>query len=245
MPAAASDYLNSCRTADGAYVIEDEVLTRAEADASSGRQIEYETLKTTLLKRETGYCIAKASPGQKYQYESKTYVVRIAFMDYGHRVEIDALCEFAADGLPAAYTCDKQVVTSKEADGAAASGGVNQDPPAGPVATNVWNHNGSRMRLVANGTARTFLYEVPRDGMVKAGAKKGSVLFSGTRDGTTYSGRAYVFKAGCEPQGYAVSGEIAGGERRITLFGQAPRIGDACRVQGTKDDTLVFDLEEP
>ncbi len=238
-PALASDYVNTCRTADGAYEIQDEVLMRTGADASSGRQIDYKTLSTTILKRDTGYCLSNKAPGQKYVYESKSYVLRIAFMDYGRRMETEAICEFAADGLPAAYTCDKQVVTSSTADGKSASGAVS----TAPAGSNLWTHNGSLMRLVANGATRTFLYEKPREGMLNAGAEQGSVVFEGTRNGDAYSGTAYIFSKGCRPQGYAVSGDISDGERRITLYGQAPKVDDGCKVQGTKDDTLVFELQ--
>jgi hypothetical protein len=238
-PALASDYFNNCRTADGAYEIQDEVLMRTNADASSGRQIEYQTLSTTNLKRETGYCLSNKAPGQKFQYESKSYVLRITFMDFGRRMETEAICEFAADGLPAAYTCDKQVVTLSTPDGKSASGAGNT-PPAG---SNLWTHNGSLMRLVANGATRTLLYEKPRDGMLNAGAKQGSIVFEGSRNGNAYSGTAYIFARGCKPQGYSVSGGISDGERRITLYGQAPKVSDGCKVQGTKDDTLVFELQ--
>lgn len=240
-PGWASDYVNSCRTADGAYQIDDEVLTRTGADASSGRQIEYKTISTTVLKRETGYCLSNKAPGQKYGYESKSSVLRISFMDYGRSMETEVICEFASDGLPAAYTCDKQVVTSATPDG-------KPPAPAGsagakPAGSNLWTHNGSLMRLVANGVTRTFLYEKPRAGILKAGAKQGSVVFEGTRDGDAYEGMAYIFASGCKPQGYRVAGTISNGERRITLQGQAPKIGDKCKPQGSKDDTLVFELQ--
>ncbi|MEQ1576409.1 MAG: hypothetical protein ABL894_02045 [Hyphomicrobium sp.] len=238
-PVAASDYMNSCRTADGAYEIQDEVLMRTGADASSGRQIGYETLNTTILKREAGYCLSNAAPGQKFQYESKSYVLRITFMDYGRRMETEAICEFAADGLPAAFTCDRQVVTSSTA-------GKNTAPDSNGAAntdgSNLWTHNGSLMRLLAQGATRTFHYETPREGMLRAGAKPGSILFEGTRNGETYAGTAYIFKAGCPPKGYAVSGLISNGERRITLQGKAPKLSGTCKVQGSKEDILVFEL---
>ena len=36
----------------------------------------------------------------------------------------------------------------------------------------LWDHNGSVMYLIANGSSREFFYEKPRPGMVEAGAKK-------------------------------------------------------------------------
>ncbi len=240
LPGFASDYINYCRTADGDYEIQDEVLMRTGADASSGRQIDYQTLKTTLIKHETGYCISNQAPGQKFEYESKSTVIIITFRDDGRRIENKAFCEFAADGLPAAYTCDKQVVTSSVNEGQAAT---TAEATASTAASILWNHNGSLMRLIADGVTRTMVYEEPRDGMAKAGARQGSVVFEGTRTGNSYSGTAYIFAKGCKPRGYQVSGEIAEGERRITLHGLAPRLTSTCKLMGTKEDTLVFDLQ--
>jgi hypothetical protein len=43
----------------------------------------------------------------------------------------------------------------------------------------IWNHNGSEMYLVANGSSREVYYQKPRQGMLDAGARPGSLLFRG------------------------------------------------------------------
>jgi len=41
----------------------------------------------------------------------------------------------------------------------------------------IWDHNGSEMYLVANGSSREVYYQKPRAGMLEAGARAGSLLF--------------------------------------------------------------------
>ena len=57
---------------------------------------------------------------------------------------------------------------------------------------NVWDHNGSVMYLVENGSSREFHYQKPRPGMLEAGARPGSLLFRGQVDNGQYSGTAYA-----------------------------------------------------
>ncbi len=232
-PALASDYSHVCRTADGNYVIEDDVLYRAADAGTPGSDITFKRISETLLKRETGYCVVNKAGGQRYNYEAKTYTLRIAFKDRDQDIEIDALCELASDGLPAAYICDRQVVVSKE-------GGSSSDPATATGGTKVWMHNGSVMRLEANGDERRFTYEDPRAGIRKQGARPGTLLFKGTRDGSTYLGTAYIFKAGCDPKAYEVEGEVSGDDHTVTMYGSAPRLNNDCEETGRKDDTLVF-----
>lgn len=244
--AFASDYVNTCKTADGVYQIDDGALFGANSDASSGRQIDFKVVDIKVLKQESGYCQSKKAPGQKFSYETKTSVQRISFMDLGRRMEVDATCDFVSDGLPAAYDCDKRVVTPAVAKAASVDASGTAAAPAPVTASaKLWAHNGSLMRLVAEGAARTIVYEKPRDGIEKAGAVAGSTLFEGTRTGAGYTGTAYIFVAGCKPQAYAVSGSISKDDRRITLRGNAPKISAKCKAQGTKADTLVFDLQGP
>jgi hypothetical protein len=42
-----------------------------------------------------------------------------------------------------------------------------------------WDHNGSVVYLVANGSSGEFYYQRPRLGMLEAGARPDSLLFSG------------------------------------------------------------------
>ncbi len=237
-PAAAGDYFHVCRTADGSYEMNDGDLYRVESSGNAGSPIPYRKLDEVTLKRETGYCESQAAPGQQFKYESRSYSLRAAFTDDGQPIEATFICELASDGLPAAYACDRQVVTSSSpardgADGASSVTGRG-------TGASLWLHNGSFMRLEASGEKRVIRYDTPRKGMLAAGARRGTVLFEGRREGETYSGVAYVFAKGCPPSSYAVAGEVSADERRITMTGNAPRLDRSCRVTGTRADTLVF-----
>src|SRR6187549_308717 len=110
-------------------------------------------------------------------------------------------------------------------------------------ADSIWNHNGSVMRLRADGDRRTFVYEQPRAGIASQGVERGTVLFEGSISGEAgnYTGTAYVFSARCGKQAYAVTGELQDDGRRISLSGEAPRRDSStCAVQGSRDDDLVF-----
>lgn len=105
-----------------------------------------------------------------------------------------------------------------------------------------WLHNGSVMYLVANGESREFYYWQPRPGMLEAGARRDTLLFRGTSRYGAYSGTAYIFNARCGAFPYQVSGPILDGYRRVVMRGQAPRVGEDCRVFGYIDDVLEFSL---
>lgn len=233
----ASDYSHVCRTADGAYEIDDGMLYRTEDAGMPGKEIPYTTKSETVIRRETGYCLSAEAKGRKFEYESKTYTLGISFKTNGETIETTALCELAADGLPAAYTCDEQVIVSKEGEG------IDKSPPREPTAGGrpFWLHNGSILRLEAGKDRRRFTYEVPRKGMREAGAKRGTLLFEGERKGDRYEGTAYVFAKGCAPAPYRVTGNVSLDEQRITMTGQAPRIAEGCRIKGSRKDVLRFD----
>lgn len=228
--AAASDYSHDCRSSDGQWQMWDEGLS-ASGD-NSQTQIPYTTLKDTVLSRREGYCLSR---GQKFGFAAKTYVRRIKFKHQGQSYEVDMLCEMASDGLPAAFSCDKEVVTLDTQQSGGGGAG------AGSSSTALWMHNGSLMRLDANGKARTFSYENPRAGMRKAGAKPGDVVFEGERDGERYYGTAYIYSKACGRHGYAVDGRVLAGDRGVVLEGEAPRFDDRCNITSTRRDVLRFD----
>jgi hypothetical protein len=97
------------------------------------------------------------------------------------------------------------------------------------------------MRLVAEGPARRFYYETPRESLLHEGVTPGTLLFEGVRYGDTYSGTAYVFSRGCGRWSYAVSGTVSNDDRVVTMAGQAPRLNASCEVVGYRSDTLVFE----
>jgi hypothetical protein len=97
-----------------------------------------------------------------------------------------------------------------------------------------WGHNGSWMSIMRSGQNLRILYDTPRSGMRKQGARRGTVLFRGRMTGNRIRGTAYTFKRGCQPASYNVSGRHflnSGGYGTIVLTGAAP-IRDGCEVVG-------------
>jgi hypothetical protein len=119
-----------------------------------------------------------------------------------------------------------------------------QPPDASPERT-TWDHNGSAMYLIANGTSREFFYDKPRPGMLEAGAKTGSLLFRGEASQGQYSGTAYIFNLQCGQISFNVKGAILDGGKRILLTGQAPRVARNCQAYGSYSTTLEFKLLKP
>lgn len=232
--AAASDYSHDCRSSDGRWQMWDEGLSAQ--DDPDHKDIPYTTIRDTVISQKQGYCL---SQGQKFAFEAKTYVRRVRFDYKGRREDVDLLCEMAADGLPAAYTCEKEVVTLDTT----AKGGTphEEGEPEAPSDGALWSHNGSIVRLIASGNSRTFVYENPRAGMRKAGAKQGDVVFEGTRAGNSYTGTAYIYSKDCGAKGYAVHGRVAEDDRGVVLEGEAPRLDQGCTVTSTRHDVLRFD----
>lgn len=231
-PVFASDFMHQCRSADGRYEVDDDQLS-STADPQR-REIKYQVVSETVMSERRGYCQAR---GRRYEFHGKTYVRRLRFVENGGPVETEVLCEFAADGLPAEYRCEKEVVTF-EKKGPPKTGGP-QD-----AAVSYWNHNGSLMRLEANGASRRFSYEQPRRGMVEVGARPGDAVFEGRRDGARYAGTAYIYNRECGRVAYPVAGEASRDERRVVLEGEAPLFNRDCTIRATKRDRLVFEYKQ-
>ena len=54
-------------------------------------------------------------------------------------------------------------------------------------------------------------------------------------------GEATTFSLNCDPQAYAVSGEL-NSERRLVLRGRKPILNDACKVVRKVAEALEFEL---
>ncbi|MEO1205553.1 MAG: hypothetical protein AAFV45_04410 [Pseudomonadota bacterium] len=224
--ADASDYQHSCTTADARFEIQDETLF-VRSDPNQ-RAIPYQVLDKTMVSERRGYCVAG---GKNYGFEAQTYTLRIRFDYQGATLETMAQCDLASDGLPASVNCEREVTTFLSGGGEAVA--------TGPT---MWNHNGSVMRLEAEGNLRRFVYDRPRAGMVKAGARSGDVVFEGQRTGATYSGTAYIFSRSCGQVPYPVAGNVSADQRAVVLEGQAPRLGANCQVKSYRRDRLSFEL---
>jgi hypothetical protein len=118
--------------------------------------------------------------------------------------------------------------------------GEQQDSPS-----SFWYHNGSSMYLVASGKKREFYYKEPRPEMIEAGARRGSLLFTGRSAGGRYVGTAYIYNPRCGRIGYPVSGPILDRYQRVSLRGSAPLMSLDCQVKGHIADNLEFTLLKP
>jgi hypothetical protein len=109
-----------------------------------------------------------------------------------------------------------------------------------------FDHNGS---VVAVDHRRGVIYYVKPKKSIAATVKPGTVLFEGepwdqydTRLGIR--GTAYVFRKGCEPVSYQVSGGFLGGWQHVVLKGAAPvRKKGSCDVEGHSVDSSNAKLE--
>ncbi len=113
---------------------------------------------------------------------------------------------------------------------------------SGAQADSCWNHNGSIMRLQADGNNRWLSYEIPRNVLANAGVRRGTLLFNGVKSGNWYSGTARVFSKHCPgtPQEYFVEGPVREDQLQVTVHGTR-EIHQRCLPTGRhKTDTLVF-----
>jgi len=111
-----------------------------------------------------------------------------------------------------------------------------------PVERSLWDHNGSVMYFVANGSAREIYYHKPRPGMLEAGAHPDSLLFKGQINDGHLSGTAYLFTAHCGQVPFAVKGPVPENGEKIVLTGQVPRLGRNCQAYSEYTSTLEFKL---
>jgi hypothetical protein len=115
-------------------------------------------------------------------------------------------------------------------------------PAATTAERTLWDHNGSVMYLVENGSSREFYYQKPRPGMLEAGAHPDSLLFRGQLNDGHISGTAFLFNANCGQVPFAVKGTILDNGAKVVLTGQAPHIGRNCQASGEYTSTLEFKL---
>lgn len=115
-------------------------------------------------------------------------------------------------------------------------------PATAAKADSCWDHNGSVMRLVAQGNQRWFYYEVPRTTLRNAGVVPGTLLFNGVKRGNWYEGTSRVFSRHCpgQPLEYYVEGPVAPNQLRVTVTGTR-ELHSRCAWTGDyATDTLVF-----
>jgi tetratricopeptide (TPR) repeat protein len=107
----------------------------------------------------------------------------------------------------------------------------------------LWELNTSSMVLAVNGSSLEFRYQDPRIGLQQEGVVPGTLQFSGTMTGDSYSGTAYVFSRRCGTQPYLVTGTISQYGRAITLHGRPPSAFDAaCQPTRYREAVLVYNF---
>ncbi|WP_350334449.1 hypothetical protein [Coralliovum pocilloporae] len=109
-------------------------------------------------------------------------------------------------------------------------------------ADSCWNHNGSLMRLVAQGNQRWMYYENPKAVLRRAGVRRGTLLFNGYKNGNYYVGTARRFSKYCPgtPLEYQVEGPVRSDQLQVTVYGTY-QVYRQCRATGRyRDDRLVF-----
>lgn len=136
------------------------------------------------------------------------------------------------------------VAAAQEANKACCSSAQAETQTASSERT-FWDHNGSVMYLIANGSTREIYYQKPRAGMLEVGAHSGSLLFRGEIDNGEYSGTAYIFNPHCGPIPFQVKGPASDNDERIMLTGQAPRVGRNCRANESYASNLEFRRLKP
>lgn len=114
--ASASDYAHSCRSADGAFTMQDEDLRSVDfaTGQESGESIPYKTVARYDLRRTAGYCVSNDVPkggSNQFAYLGTTYALQISFRHEGASLTLHMICDLASSGLPAAYNCDREVKT--------------------------------------------------------------------------------------------------------------------------------------
>ena len=119
-------------------------------------------------------------------------------------------------------------------------------PPPAPVTVVpprvVWDHNSSEMRLIERGSARMFVYEKPRTGLVEVGVRPGTVAFEGKANPNgTIEGTAYLFSKNCGRIPYAVRGSESSDQRQVIMVGKAKSVDpETCVVSKEWDAVLNF-----
>ncbi|SDO20738.1 hypothetical protein [Afipia sp. GAS231] len=109
--------------------------------------------------------------------------------------------------------------------------------------TETLDHNGSLVTLARSNQEQIEIrYTEPRKALQ---IDPGTVLFRGRISAGLIQGEAFVFKSGCAPAGYPVTGRRTDGI--LVLSGDAPHRGPGCEIadasKRSKHSTLIFSYE--
>jgi len=96
----------------------------------------------------------------------------------------------------------------------------------------IWEHNGSLMKLIKDGREWTFLYEEPRAGLVQVGIKRGTWLMKlHFKGNSSIEGTARIFTKRCGPVEYRVAARLYVGS--VIADGLIPQLNTKCKRTGT------------
>lgn len=239
-PVSAGDFSHECRSASGDYEVSGGGL---RATDRSGREpssdIPYEVLRERVLIQREGYCVG--TTGQQFGYSFRQSVQTLSIRRDGQALDIDVFCEIASSGLPAAETCLRDVLVLDDHldDGAEPAHRIPRTTDFEST-TSFWSYEGAKMRLLASGDTRAFVFETPTAAQDGLGVSRGVVLFDGVRKGQRYSGTAYAFYEGCDAQGFDVEGDVTADDTGVVLKGRAPRLDRDCNVTSQEASTLTL-----
>ncbi|MFA9474746.1 MAG: hypothetical protein ACERJ2_09325 [Filomicrobium sp.] len=236
--------IHRCASADGVYSI-DLVHSEEElAEVGSTTPLRFDEISRTNIEVKKSYC-ESSDTAQRFEITLERYLLRVRLQGQSNQgVEINLYCEHIWDGSPAGAcsqdTNRDQVVQHtvlvpqyKEL--------IARQGRAAPKKT-FWDHNGSRVYLVAKNDRREFFYHRPRKRMVKAGARPGTLLFTGKTKGNTYAGTAFIYDRRCGKFSYQVSGPVLDNSRKVKMRGKAPRVNRNCQIFGYRNNVLQFEL---
>ena len=132
----------------------------------------------------------------------------------------------------------------------------NEAPAKAPTETpsiniKYYEYNGSIMSLVVDGSSVSIYYEKPSESAKESGIRKGTIKFTGEKDGLYVRGEAYVHTKNCFGLsfGFHVSGSENADRTLLSLHGRTPRVDyHTCKVvdfQGESASNLEFRLIKP
>lgn len=147
------------------------------------------------------------------------------------------------DGYTPAYflfSPDTKIRTLKDRGDTSSPAASVKKPVMRSMRTTLWDHNGSTMRLEADATKLSMIYETPRQGMRQVGVHKGDNLFTCGRDGSKLSCTSRIFHPRCGKHDFLAEGSFSDTDRIIQIRGDAPGFDDSCRETGRKPQNWTF-----
>jgi hypothetical protein len=115
-----------------------------------------------------------------------------------------------------------------------------QETPRSKGQKSQWMHNGSIVSFEETDGNLEIDYLKPRPQLIPLGVREETMLFYGTRTGTSVEGKAYIFNQRCGPLSYEVRGEIFNNGGIVVLKGFAPKVDSKCEIIGKVPDRLQF-----